>query len=264
MKFNIIILLFLIILIIILIYYLIYLTKNKIEMDNEDKNITQNYHQKKKISIYTEDGVEIVSDYYKVKNSKFVGILVHMMPSDRTSFKKFAEFLNLNGYSALAFDLRGHGESINSSMGKLNYKNFSDIEHQNSIFDLRAVSKFLENEGYSLKNQFLVGASIGANLSLQFLSQNNSLKAAVLLSPGKNYRGIEIERFLDKTLENKILVITTKEDFQSFNSVEIFQKKTPSTTIIVYEGNLHGTDIFNQYPDLFQKILNFLKEKLID
>ncbi len=262
MKKTLFILITIIIVFIIIIYYLSYLIKNKITITEDQINNKE--FIERKVKIFTEDGVEIIGDYYYVPKSKFAGILVHMMPTDRKSLKEMAKILNTNGYSALAIDLRGHGESVNSSKGRLDYRNFSNQEHQNSILDIKAASRFLENEGYSLKNQFLIGASIGANLSLQFLSQNQDIKAAVLISPGRNYRDIEIENFLNKDLENKILVISSKQDSQSFNSLEIFNLKTPSATLIIYEGNLHGTNIFNKYPDLYQKIINFLRDKLIE
>lgn len=215
----------------------------------------------KVVSFETEDGIRIVADYYQSPNSKFAGILIHMMPSDRKSFADLAKKLQEAGYSALAIDLRGHGESINSAKGLLNYKNFTDEEHQTSIYDLKAASEFLKKEGFSIENQFLIGASIGANLSLQFLSQNPNIKAVILLSPGINYRGIKIEEFLKKDFGEKILVIIGQKDIQSISSAELFKKNTPSSTIYLLDTKDHGTDLLNN--DLIEKIILFLKEKLI-
>jgi dienelactone hydrolase len=277
MKKNLFFIFLSIIIVIFLIFYLNFIFKNKIELlkinqkmvsSNNDsifnKDNSSDNVNKKRIKVFTEDGVEIIGDYYQVADSKFVGILIHMMPADRKSFNELAQLLNNYNYSAIAIDLRGHGESLNSSSGKLDYKKFSDEEHQNYIFDIKAISKFLESQGFPLKNQFLIGASIGANLSLQFLANNKEVKAAVLLSPGVNYRGIKIENFLESELGNKLLVISTKNDFQSYSSLEIFKQKAPSTTIIVYDDNTHGTDIFKNHTELYQKIISFLKERLID
>ncbi len=215
----------------------------------------------KTVSFETEDGVKIVADYYQAPNSKFAGILIHMMPSDRKSFVNLAKKLQEAGYSALAIDLRGHGESINSTKGFLNYKNFTDDEHQASIYDIKAASEFLKKEGFPIENQFLIGASIGANLSLQFLFQNQLIKAVVLLSPGINYRGIKIEEFLKKDFENKILVIIGRNDLQSITSLDLFKKLTPSSTIYILDSQAHGTDLLDS--DLIEKIIVFLKEKLL-
>lgn len=213
------------------------------------------------VSFETEDGVKIVADYYKTANGKFAGILIHMMPADRKSFTSLAQRLQNAGYSVLAIDLRGHGDSINSTKGLLNYKNFSDEEHQASIYDIKAASEFLKKEGFSMENQFLIGASIGANLALQFLSQNQQIKAVALLSPGLNYRGIKIENFLKKEFGDKLLVVIGKEDLQSISSLDLFKNITPSSTIYLLNTKAHGTDLLDD--SLIEKVIIFLKEKLI-
>jgi predicted alpha/beta superfamily hydrolase len=71
---------------------------------------------------------------------------------------------------------------------------------------------FLEKEGYPKDRQFLIGASIGANLSFQFLSENPQVKAIVLLSPGLNYRGVILENFKKEGLGEKIFVISSLDD----------------------------------------------------
>jgi len=219
--------------------------------------------QTEKVKFTTEDGVEIIGDFYEAPNSKYAGILIHMMPSDRKSLRTLALKLKEVGYSTLAIDLRGHGESINSTKGLLDYKKFSDEEHQASIYDIKSASKFLEAKGFPISNQFLIGASIGANLSLQFLSSNTYVKCAVLISPGLNYRGIKLENYLKKELGEKLMVVVTKEDIQSYSSIEKIKELAPPSTILEYPGSAHGTDIFDGFPELYDKIIFFLKEKLL-
>jgi dienelactone hydrolase/uncharacterized protein YneF (UPF0154 family) len=257
----------LILIVIILGFFIGYFQKRTTELTKQEpieapKN-TETSIQVEKVKFTTEDGVEIVGDFYEVPNSKYAGILIHMMPSDRKSFKNLAFKLKESGYSALAIDLRGHGESINSTKGLLDYRKFSDEEHQASIYDIKSASKFLESKGFPISNQFLIGASIGANLSLQFLSLNNEIKCAVLLSPGLNYRGIKLENYLKRDLGDKLMVVVTKEDFQSYPSSNKIKELAPSSTILEYPGNAHGTDIFDQFPELYDKIIFFLKEKLL-
>jgi len=239
------------------------LTKQEVTQIQKPKEEITQVEKIGKVKFTTEDGVEIIGDFYEVNTSKYGGILIHMMPSDRKSWKDLALKLKESGYSVLAIDLRGHGESINSTKGLLDYKKFSNEEHQASIYDIKAASKFLESKGYPITNQFLIGASIGANLSLQFLSLNNDLKCAILLSPGLDYRGIKLENYLRKELGEKLLVITTKEDLQSYPSINKIKEIAPSSTILEYPGNAHGTEILNQFPELYDKIIFFLKEKLL-
>lgn len=216
-----------------------------------------------RIIFNTDDGVEIVADYYSVSGAKFAGILLHMMPSDRKSYSKIAEVFNQVGWNALAIDLRGHGESVNSTKGKLDFSKFTDKEHQGSIFDISAASNFLKSQGFAVENQFLVGASIGANLSMQFLSENKNIKASILLSPGLDYRGILTEPLLAEEISDKILFISTTGDSYSYNTVQELRKKSSKTEQIIFTGNEHGTDILKSHKEAIEKITNWLKGKLI-
>jgi len=216
-----------------------------------------------KVSFTTSDGVKIVANYYPNKEAKFAGILIHMRPKTKESFDKLAKFLQEKGFSLLAIDLRGHGESREGVSGYLDYNSFSEEEERQSIKDLEAASAFLEKEGFDKEKQFLIGASIGANLAYQFLTENEKIKAAVLLSPGYNYRGIILDNFFKNNLDSKIMVISSKDDQQmALLGFKWFQEKHPSSTLIMLEKGGHGTDYLEVYPELQEKIYNFLIEKL--
>ncbi len=222
--------------------------------------------EKEKIELITEDGVKIKGIWQKVEGEKAV-LLLHMMPATKESWQNFSELLVENNFSSLAIDLRGHGESRETLDGKdLDYRYFSDSEHQKSILDLKAASNFLEEKGFPLSNQYLVGASIGANLALEFLSLNPEISKAVLLSPGLDYRGLKTEKFLENIQKNqKILAVASQDDYYSFNSVEKLSQLAEEKKLFFktqfYQAAGHGTDIFGkEKPNLTEVILNFLKE----
>lgn len=236
--------------------------------DNQEEKINQlirsdETNNFEKVEIQTEDGVKIIGNYYPVKESKFSGILLHMMPATKESFYDLAKQLQKAGYSSLAIDFRGHGESINSVKGVLDYKNFTDKEHQEYIYDVKAASDYLKKMGFPIEKQFLIGASIGANIALQFLSFNPEIKAIVLFSPGLNYKGIKIEDFLKKETGDKILVILGDKDTKSKGSLDLFRNVIPSSSIIILDTEKHGTDLLKSFPNLIDQILIFLREKLI-
>lgn len=244
--------------------------KNNIKMEsNENNNIsdnkiaTINKLKMEKIILNTDDGIEIVGDYYFVPGSKFTGILLHMMSADRKSFEKFTDALNQSGISVLSIDLRGHGESINSTKGKLNYEKFTEQEHQASIFDVGAASNFLKVQGFAVENQFLIGASIGANLALKFLSENEKIKGVVLLSPGLNYKGILLDSLISEESAEKILFISSIEDLYSYQTIQTLYKKFPKSELLIFSGKEHGTDILKNHKESTEKIIFWLKSKLI-
>jgi len=228
-----------------------YLQKSKAKMEVQ------------KVSFITKDGVTIVANYYPNKSAKFAGILVHMRPKTKESFDDLAKFLQKEGYALLAIDLRGHGESTESVKGKLDYNKFSEDEEKESINDLISASLFLEKEGYPKDRQFLIGASIGANLSFQFLSENPQVKAIVLLSPGLNYRGVILENFKKEGLGEKIFVISALDDEPAYVAGRTLKSWYQDLNYLELPSGGHGTNLFNSYPDLYEKILVWLREKLV-
>lgn len=216
-----------------------------------------------KIDFITKDGITIIANYYPNKSAKFAGILIHQRPETKESFDNLAKFLQSEGYALLAIDLRGHGESIQSTKGKIDYNKFSEKEEKESIIDIESASNFLEKEGYPKDKQFLIGASIGANLSFQFLSENPDIKAVVLLSPGLNYRGVVLENFKKADLGNKIFVISSLDDEPAYIAGRTLKSWYPDLTYLEFKSGGHGTNLLKNYSDLKTKILTWLRERLV-
>ena len=99
----------------------------------------------KKIFLTTKDSVNIAADLYEVDKPRSWLILIHMMPATKDSWQNLAEQFQNEGYESMAIDLRGHGSSDDGPEG---YINFTDEDHQKSIFDLEAKGKPVS--GYNL------------------------------------------------------------------------------------------------------------------
>lgn len=251
----------------------------------------------KKIFFITQDGAEIFGDYYSVsksllKHSKTV-LMLHMMPSDRKSFASFARKLQFAGIASLAIDLRGHGESIkklkiedNASLAKqseqkskieennkfkiLDYKNFTDEEHQKSILDIKSSVNFLNKKG--LKKLILCGASIGANLSLKFIAENpDKAVAAILLSPGINYKEIEAIPLAEKIKEEHHIFITAAKDdvrkvcvppectpADEMANIIFDHTKTEQKKRKIFETGGHGTNLFINHPEFEDELISWI------
>ena len=124
-----------------------------------------------KVNILTTDGRKIAGNFYSVPNPRGWLLLAHMMPATKESWDNFAKSMQESGYASLAIDLRGHGKS---SGGPDGYKSFTDAMHQASIYDLDAGWDFLKLRGAVPEKTALIGASIGANLALQFIARRHS------------------------------------------------------------------------------------------
>lgn len=225
-----------------------------------------------KITLTTKDGVKIVANLYPVEKPIGWLVLAHMMPATKESWDELAKNFQNIGYESLAIDLRGHGESIRgeSEKGKeikLNYLNFSDVEHQKSILDLEAAVDYLLKERQATRDKInFIGASIGANLSLQYIVQHPEFKTAVLLSPGLNYRGIKTEPLV-KNLKagQKVFFISSRDDPNAKNNAQENQRLyelTPSEVekkIQIYDFGGHGTQLLESQPELMGLIIEFIR-----
>lgn len=217
----------------------------------------------KKVNFITRDGVTIVADYYSNEKAKFAGIFIHMRPATKESYQELAKFFQKEGFAVLALDLRGHGESLQSIGGKLDYRQFTLDEEKQSINDIEAASLFLEKEGFDKSKQFLIGASIGANLSYQFLSENQKVKAAVLLSPGLNYRNVIVNKIDQENFADKIFLIYSIGDLPAVEAAKGLKTWYPNLKYLEFRGSDHGTSLLENYPQISEFILNWLREKLI-
>lgn len=208
------------------------------------------------VKIKAQDGIEIAGDYYDAPSDKGV-ILLHMMPADRKSWIKFALKLQTKNFKVLAIDLRGHGESQGGPDG---YKNFSDIEHQSSSFDVEAAVEFLENKGAG--NLYLAGASIGANLALKYLAEHSEAKSVVLLSPGLDYRGVKTVGLVKALKDDQaVFAVASEDDKYSFDSInKLFEgiSLSDSRMIKIFKDAGHGTTIFERKPEFMDEVVGWL------
>ena len=214
-----------------------------------------------KVDFKTKDGVNIAGSFYPVeKKTALAVVLLHMMPETKESWKDFAEKFNKARFQALAIDLRGHGESDG---GPNSFLKFSNEEHQASIKDVEAAVNFFVEQGISLEKIVLIGASIGANLALQFQAEHPQIKASILLSPGLNYRGVETEPAAGKITENQSVFLAAggENDDYSTETAQILSNmlKSKNKKLKIIDNAGHGTDILNSQRFLINEIILWIQ-----
>lgn len=220
-----------------------------------------------KVNILAVDGRKIAGNFYSVAKPRGWLLLIHMMPATKESWRGFAGKLQEYGYASLAIDLRGHGES---TAGPDGYKNFTDEQQQASIYDLDAGWDFLKLRGATPEGTALIGASIGANLALEFIAERNTgVGKAVFLSAGSDYRGIKTEPLAEKLKNGQSIVfVTSKDDGDNAKENRILYDLAPKDVnkhLIIYEHGGHGTDIFQSTEyDLTATIKKFLESGQIN
>jgi len=256
-----------------------FLIPKNLPTNQNNQTETSSYQGMNKIFLTTQDNVKIASDVYEVENPVGWLVLVHMMPAVKESWQNLATDLANQGYESIAIDLRGHGESDGGLNG---YLKFSDADNQKSISDLEvAVNYLIQERGATPDKISFIGASIGANLSLQYISENSldklgtgsefsakggsasGGKTAVLLSAGLNYHGIKTEPLV-KNLKagQKVFFVSAKDDDNNAEESQKLFDLTPAGVekeIKIYDSGGHGTNILGNQSDLNNLILNFIK-----
>ena len=216
-----------------------------------------------KVSFQTEDGVVIVGNYWKGSSTGV--LLLHMMPSTKESWDEFANELNSRGMSALAIDLRGHGESMKQNGRVLDYTKFTDQQHQSSIFDVESAANYLKEKGVT--EIHIAGASIGANLALEYQSEHSGVKKAILLSPGTDYRGVITEPYAERLLnDQEVFFVAATRDARAGGNADAMAKQIAGHVkgrkeVKISDSENHGTDLFNDDSRLIDVLAEWLMAK---
>ena len=215
----------------------------------------------KKIMFKTGDGFNIVGNLYDAHADKAV-ILTHMLNSNKESWHDFALQLKEKGYTVLAIDMRGHGES-NIQNGQISlWRSFGPQEYNNMVLDVEAAMQVLELRGIAVNKIILGGASIGANVMLNTAGRNPGVGAVFLLSPGMDYKGISVANALNTTTA-PVYILVSKGDTYSFQSSSAITKALRARNVSVQmdsyqSGTAHGTDQIAQYKDAADGIIKWL------
>lgn len=215
------------------------------------------------INFQTEDGVTIVADWYPVEEARAHALLLHMMPATKEAWPAFAAELNARGIAALAIDERGHGESTMG--GELLFKNFTDEEQQDKILDVRAALTWLVSKGATAASTIVIGGSIGANLTIQTLTEQKDILTGVALSPGLNYRGILTGELITKLNPGqKVLLVASDDDtHRSFETIDELNRLNPEQTEkIELSGLGHANDMLDNDPGLIKTVADWIESRL--
>lgn len=236
-------------------FLLIILIFNRFAIKKAIENTLETVMGGEPVTFQTQDGVEIFGLLFKSETSSGKkAVLLHMLGKNSSDWISLTKGLNDAGFDTLTIDLRGHGKS-----GGGNWEEFPESEFGKMVLDASAGANYLRN---SQSGQIsFIGASIGANVALNYASSDPNVKALVLLSPGLNYKGVETVN-VAKKYSGPVLIITSSNDPQSYEGLPTWEKSIKDLEIITYTDAGHGTDMFKTHPDLEGKIIEWLNKKI--
>ena len=219
---------------------------------NQDKNSIKEENIAD-VDLKTDDNINIKATFYKGKGDMPSIILLHMLGRSRSDWNELGIELQKLGYNAVAIDLRGHGQS------DLNWRTFSENDFNKMILDAKSAKDFLakNNPGSDFA---VIGASIGANVALNFAAEDNSIKLLVLMSPGLDYRGVKTEESIKK-FANPILIIASEGDSYAADSSRKLISSSKNSTLKIYSGSLHGTNLLGK-TDVDKVIVEWIERNL--
>lgn len=225
--------------------------------------------QPERVTFKTADGVEVVGEYYAPKHGKKshpapCAILVHMFPSDKSSWRPLAPILHKKGFAVLAYDIRGAGESLRPKSKELRRK-YSDRDGElfgSAWQDAAAAVKWMgEHGGCDVKRIVMIGASVGCSISIDYAGRNKDVLGVICLSPGTNYMELDSVKQIGKLGARPILLISPEAEREAADKLA---KKDKSATVMIKPGDqsLHGTAMLGAEfgPELMKEIATFASE----
>ncbi len=218
------------------------------------------------VEFTTADGVEIHGLLREAGDRRRWALLLHMMPATKESYGPLMEALSSRGVSSLAIDFRGHGESVHGAHGPLDYKTFSHEEHQAKIRDVEAAVAYLEkHQGAATARIVLVGASIGANLALQYAAAHADVPGVVALSPGLNYRDIATMPLVQSlTRDRHLFLAGSSDDDISGPAVEkLAERSLAQTDVKLFTDAGHATRMFEKHPAFIDEIAAWVAARFV-
>ncbi len=211
------------------------------------------------ISLKTEDGFEIIGSFYKSQSDVGV-VLLHMLNKNRNDWNAFAEQLQKEGYNVLSIDFRGHGQSLKKDGRSVEWQMFSAKDFNEMILDVKAAKEFLEQKG--INKISLIGASIGANIALNYAAEDIEIKTIILLSLGLDYRGVKTDNNIRDYGNRPVLIVASEDDeYSATSSKSLVELAVGKKELKMYTNAGHGTTMFSN-TDLDKVMINWLKENV--
>ena len=174
-------------------------------------------------------------------------VLAPMYPGAKEGWLTFAATAGLQGYRALTFDFRGHGDSE----GKIDVSLAPD--------DLTGAIAILKQNGCT---QFvLVGAGLGSMAAIKIAPQDETVRGVVVISSPRAFDSLEITDADLNALTMPTLWLAARNDMtQSVEEMSALAGSA-SKTLWIYEGSsVQGTYILEgaDGPDLEKRLLEFI------
>lgn len=219
-----------------------------------------------RITFKTRDGVVLHGVYQAPRGDNPVLVMLHGLGSYKEEWRPLEMTLEQSSWGYFAYDARGHGESSQSKDESGNPNGYKTLGlpgpsslWERMIDDLGAATGFLQKEKMiDRKKIFFAGASLGANVALNFASLTRSVRPVLLLSPGQNYQEITSDAAIVNMKNVPVLLVASVTDRYAYLSCQHMKQLVPSVTLWTDVKAGHGVNMFDD--KLLRRIMAWLIE----
>jgi len=202
------------------------------------------------------DGTTLAGEFFEASSRPAPGVvLVHMLSRTKSDWSSVADRLQEAGITALTIDLRGHGGSSGSAQAL-----------SAMVQDVRAAVQWLAGrQGIRPGSIGLVGASLGASLSLLATVELPAVRAIGLLSPSLDYRGLRTDAGLVKRVGGRSMwFAASAEDPLALRTLRDFAAdNTGPREQVISTAVAHGTVLLERDPEVGRSLVDWLRRSLL-
>ena len=188
------------------------------------------------VTFTTTDGINLAGTYFGMGDTAV--ILAHQGTpgADQTTWLPFASLLAEHGYTVLAFDFRGVGQSE----GQLGYGNLA--------MDVNAAVQFLQDRGY--QEIICIGASMGGAACIRTAQDHLFVGLVALASTMTAGRSADSLRLtpdeLEKLTQPKLFISADNDYLTVVNDTKRMYELSPDPKDLLFlPGTQHGTNLFD-------------------
>ncbi|MBX3730843.1 MAG: alpha/beta hydrolase [Candidatus Sumerlaeia bacterium] len=222
------------------------------------------------VSFESFDGLIINADYaHSARNpSAPTLILQPNMRSSRRDYDRFQEFLLENGFSYLAFDLRGYGGSQYRNDGtaidtRAMENDIEGTEFRNMSRDIEAALDWLMARNLVKSGGvFIIGDRIGGTAAaMGLVDYATEVRGAVLFSPVRSFRRINLDDRLSRIQGRPILLLAPAEDRAATTAARQIQSANPNIRTEILH-NVEPRIMLCDSPQAQEEIMSFIASVL--
>jgi dienelactone hydrolase len=211
------------------------------------------------VTFRTDDGVTLSGTWYEPSGRTGPAvILIHMLHRTHRDWDALATRLAAEGIGALAFDLRGHGESTGSIPADGQFAAFQQ--------DVAAARRYVSTRvDVSPRRLGIAGASLGAALAVLDAAQSSAVTSIALLSVSTEYRGLRSDAAMKKYAGRALLAYSDDDPYAARSARELIKLQAPggaAREALTLQRAGHGTNMLNADPSLLPALVDWFKRTL--